>query len=109
MTTPELIALIGEDLTQIDKCLSRPDFPDTDPQWHQLYALRKALDEQQRDLVAEEFQEDSGAYKSITAKIAGASVVLQAVITDIGKVSQTISTVTEIVGLAGQLIKLATA
>jgi hypothetical protein len=109
MSPQELIALIGDTLTQIDRCLAKPDFPDTDPRWHQLFALRKALDDQQRDLVAAEFQQNSQNYVTITQNLAGASQRLQTVIADIQRISDTISTVTQIVGFVGQLLTMATA
>jgi hypothetical protein len=43
--------MIGNLLTDIDTTLAQNDFDSSDPSWHQLYALRKHLDDQQRTLV----------------------------------------------------------
>lgn len=108
MNPQELITLIGNILTAIDSCLSSPDFPDTGPEWHQLYALRKALDDEQRALVAAVFQQESDNYESITKNLSQANDQLQTTIKDIQQVANTISTVTKIVGFVGQLLQLAT-
>jgi hypothetical protein len=108
MSPQDLITIIGEILTAIDSCLSRPDFPDSDPRWHQLYALRKALDDQQRDLVAAEFQQNSANYASITQDLVKANNQLQTTIKDIQRIADTIATVTQVVGFVGQLLQLAT-
>lgn len=108
MNPQDLVRLIGNALTAIDDCLSRPDFSDNDPRWHQLYALRKALDDQQRELVSAEFQADSGAYRAVTQNIADANAELQRTIADIQRIGDTIATVTEIIGFVGQLLQYST-
>lgn len=108
MNPPELIRLIGNALSAIDDCLSRPDFSDNDPRWHELYALRKALDDQQRELVSAEFRANSPTYGTVTQKIADASRELQGTIGDIQRIGDTIATVTQIIGFVGQLLQDAT-
>lgn len=109
MSPQDLIRLIGNALTAIDDCLSRPDFSDNDPRWHQLYALRKALDDQQRELVGAEFRSNSPTYAAVTQKIADANTQLQGTIADIQRIGDAISTVTQIIGFVGQLLQHATA
>lgn len=108
MNPQDLIRLIGNALTAMDDCLSRPDFSDNDPRWHQLYALRKALDDQQRELVSAEFQANSPTYGAVTQNIADANTQLQRTIADIHRIGDTIATVTQIIGFVGQLLQYAT-
>ena len=108
MNPPELIRVVGNALTAIDDCLSRPDFSDNDPRWDELYALRKALDDQQRELVSAEFRADSAAYGTVSEKIADASRELQGTIGDIQRIGDSITTVTQIIGFVGQLLQNAT-
>lgn len=108
MSPQDLITLVGNILTAIDACLASPDFPDSDPRWHQLYALRKGLDDEQRQLVTAEFNQNSSSYASITQDLTDADNQLQITIKDIQRVADTIATVTKIVGLVGQLLQLAT-
>ena len=106
MTPLDLVTLIGNVLTDIDRCLAAPGLPDSDPRWHQLYALRKALDDHQRDLVATTFQEDSSDYVAITKNLSDASAKLKTTLDDLKKITQTITTVTQIVGFVGQVLHL---
>lgn len=108
MTPQELVRLIGNILTQIDDCLSRPDFSDNDPHWHQLFALRKALDDQQRELVSAGFKQNSAAFTSATQALAQSNTQLQKTLADIQRIADTISTVTQIIGFVGQLLQFAT-
>jgi hypothetical protein len=104
-----LIRLIGTLLTEIDDCLARPDFPDSDPRWHQLFALRKALDDQQRQLVSADFQVNTTTYATLTQQIAGANQQLQNTIANIQMIGNTIAMVTQVIGFVGQLLQFATA
>lgn len=104
-----LIRLIGNLLTEIDDCLASPTFPDSDPRWHQLFALRKALDDQQRDLVSAEFQVNAPTYATVTQQIASANQQLQNTIANLQMIGNTIATVTQIIGFVGQLLQFATA
>jgi len=61
---------------------------------HQVYDLRKALDDRQRELVSAELQANSKTYAAVTRKIADANTQLQRTIADIQSIGDTMATVT---------------
>ena len=60
MTLIQLVTTIGDVLTQIDTTLQTPGM--ADPDWQTLYALRKHLDDEQRDLVRKSISEADNRY-----------------------------------------------
>jgi len=107
MTLVELVKMIGNVLTAIDAVLSRADFSPSDPNWQQLYALRKHLDDEQRTLVKLSINLSDAAYTTITAQIAAANKQMTDVIDDFTKVGQTISQIAKIAGWVDQILQVA--
>lgn len=106
MTKIQVVELIANVLTGIDRCLSEPDLSPDSAEWHQLYALRKALDDQQRELVSAIFQENDADFAAITDKIQDLNEELITTLNDIQKIASSVATVTKIIGAVGQLLSL---
>src|SRR6266478_6426623 len=104
MTLIELVTTIGNVLTQIDVTLQTPGMPD--PDWQTLYALRKHLDDQQRDLVRKSINEADNRYKALTTKLDAASNELKNSIGDLTKVGNVITELSNIASYLDQTMKL---
>jgi hypothetical protein len=91
MTIVELVEMIGDALTLFDTVLANPNFPPSDPQWQQVYALRKHLDDLQRQLVTAEIDVSTAQYQLATEQLKTADKDLKAIGTDITKVASLIS------------------
>lgn len=104
MTLIDVATTIGNVLTQIDTTLQTPGL--SDPDWQTLYALRKHLDDQQRDLIGESIDEADATYQTLTTQLNAASTQLRAVIGDLTKVGTTIAKVSQIASYADQILKL---
>lgn len=105
MTLIEVAKLIGDDLTQIDTTLQTPGLSDAD--WQTLYALRKHLDDMQRDLIQESINEADQKYQALTTQLQQASNQLATVITDLSKVGNIIAMVAQIAAYADGILHLA--
>jgi hypothetical protein len=105
VTSIELAGLIGNVLTQIDTTLQAPGL--ADPDWHNLYALRKHLDDEQRQLVQASINQADATYANLTTQIAAANTQLKTVIANLAKVADTINIVAQIASLLDQVLKLA--
>jgi len=106
MTLVQLVTTIGNVLTQIDTTLQTPGMQD--PDWQTLYALRKHLDDLQRDLVRKSIDEADDAYKALTTKLNASNSELKKVIGDVAKVGNVISEVSKIASYVDQILKLVT-
>jgi hypothetical protein len=104
MTLIEVATMIGNVLTQLDTTLQTPGLKDGD--WQTLYALRKHLDDQQRELVGESLAEENPAYQSITAQLKSANTELATVLGDLTKVSKVIATVSQIASYADKILNM---
>jgi len=104
MTRIQLVTTIGDILTQIDKTLQTPGMQDSD--WQTLYALRKHLDDEQRDLVKKSIDETDNAYKALTTKLNAASNDLKNAISDLTKIGDLITGVSKIAAYVDQILKL---
>jgi septation ring formation regulator EzrA len=93
---------IGNVLTQIDTALQTPGLSEAD--WQTLYALRKHLDDLQRDLIKASINQADQTYQELTAQLKTASSQLT---TDLTKVQNAIATVAQIASYADQLLKVA--
>jgi hypothetical protein len=102
MRNVQFVKLIDDVLTGIDRCLSDPNLPQDSAEWHQLYALRETLDDQQRELGTARFQHNIGL--GVSDKIQGLNKELVSTLNDVQKVASTIATVTKIIGAVGQLL-----
>jgi septation ring formation regulator EzrA len=105
MTLIEVAKVIGDDLTQIDTTLQTPGLSDAD--WQTLYALRKHLDDIQRNLIQESINEADQKYQALTTQLQQASNQLATVITDLSKVSKIIAMVAQIAAYADGILNLA--
>jgi hypothetical protein len=105
MTLIEVAKVIGDDLTQIDTTLQTPGLSDAD--WQTLYALRKHLDDIQRDLIQESINEADQKYQALTTQLQQASNQLATVMTDLSKVSDIIATVAQVAAYADEILNVA--
>jgi hypothetical protein len=105
MTLIEVAKVIGDDLTQIDTRLQTPGLSDAD--WQTLFALRKHLDDIQRDLIQESINEADQKYQALTTQLQQASNQLATVITNLSKVSDIIATVAQVAAKADEILNLA--
>jgi flagellar biosynthesis chaperone FliJ len=107
MTLIELATTIGDVLTKIDALLQTPGLSDSD--WQTLYALRKHLDDEQRDLIGESINEADATYQALTTQLKTASDQLNSVISDLTKVGSVITKVSQISNYVDQILKLVAA
>jgi signal transduction histidine kinase len=105
MTLVNVVTMIGDDLTLIDKRLQSPGLADAD--WQAFYALRKHLDDQQRQLVGKAIKEGDATYKNLTKQLTDASAQLKTTIKDLSKVSSAITIISQIAACVDQISKLA--
>jgi septation ring formation regulator EzrA len=105
MTLIEVAKVIGDDLTQIDTRLQTPGLSDAD--WQTLFALRKHLDDIQRDLIQESINEADQKYQALTTQLQQASNQLATVITNLSKVSDIIATVAQVAAYADEILNVA--
>ena len=105
MTLIEVAKVIGDDLTQIDTRLQTPGLSDAD--WQTLFALRKHLDDIQRDLIQESINEADQKYQALTTQLQQASNQLATVMTDLSKVSDIIATVAQVAAYADEILNVA--
>ena len=104
MTKLDVITTIGDVLTDIDTVLSSPELDPSSPEWHQLFALRKHLDDLQREIVRNMFQEDDQGFQDLAQKIKVQSDKMQQVGHDIAEIGTIIQTVSSIASGADQLL-----
>ena len=104
MTKLDVITIIGNILTQIDSVLSSPGLDPSSPQWQQLFALRKHLDDLQREIVRSMFQEDDDAFQTAAANIRQQNDQMQRVGAGIAKVASIIQIVSNVASAADQLL-----
>ena|ERR1700731_4677471 len=109
MTLVQLVQMIGDILTTIDATLSRADFSPSDPNWQQIYALRKHLDDQQRELVTLSISLSDGVYKGVTDQISAANTEMTAVITNLSKVGDAINQIAKVAAAIDQVLQIAAA
>jgi protein subunit release factor A len=106
MTIVEVVETIGDVLTDIDTSLSAPTLSMEDPQWQQLYALRKHLDELQQELVKKVIQQDDQKFSAFGEKIKDATNSLNETLADFTKLDSAIATIAQIASWADQALKL---
>jgi hypothetical protein len=106
MNKVQLVTVIGDVLTQIDVALQTPGKDNAS--WQTLYALRKHLDDQQRDLVRISLNENDSDYDTVTKKLSAANTDLKSTLNKFAKVGAIISAVSKISSYVDQILKLAT-
>jgi hypothetical protein len=102
MTLIEVATTIGTVLTQLDTTLQTPGLTDAD--WQTLYALRKHLDDQQRELIGESINEADASYQALTTHLKDASSELAKTIGDLKKVGKVIGIVAQIASYADKIL-----
>jgi hypothetical protein len=107
MSQLEVAQLIGNILTKLDMLLASPDLPSSSPDWQTLYALRKHLDDQQRELVKAIFDEDTAQFSQLSQQLKDANDQLQQVINDINKIATIIEYVSKAASVVDQLLSAA--
>jgi hypothetical protein len=107
MTQAELVTAIGNTLTQMDNTLMDPDLQNQPARWQQVYAMRKHLDDQQRELVAATIQADDLAFQTLTGKIQLAIKQLQQVVDNLKKIDSIINTIARISAVLDEILKAA--
>jgi hypothetical protein len=105
-TKVEMVTQIVNVLTSVDAILSAPDFSPGDPSWQQLFALRKHLDDQQRELVQEIIQDDTADFNAVAAKLGAAADALEKVGQDITKIGKILDTVSLVASLMDRVLNL---
>lgn len=105
MTRIELATTIGNVLTSLDTILQNPNLSDTD--FQTLFALRKHLDDEQRDLIKASISEADAQYQALSSQLQAANTQLQSTIADLTKVGNVINIVSQIASYADQILGLA--
>lgn len=103
-TKVEMVTQIGDVLTQIDAILSAPNFFPSEPAWQQLFALRKHLDDQQRQLVQEIIQDNTASFNAVAAQLSQAADSLAKVGKDITKIGKILDTVSLVASLMDKVL-----
>jgi DNA integrity scanning protein DisA with diadenylate cyclase activity len=102
-----VVQTIGDLLTGIDTILAGPSLDQSSPEWQQLFALRKHLDDQQKELVKAMFDEDTAAFTQLTQRLQGVDSDMQKVIDDVNNVSKIIGYVSKAASVVDQLLSVA--
>lgn len=100
----DIVIQIGNVLTQVDGILSAPNFSPSTPSWQQLFALRKHLDDQQRELVEEIIQDNTAQFNAVAAQLSSAADALEKVGNDIAKIGKILDTVSLVASLADKVL-----
>jgi hypothetical protein len=107
MTILQTVQIIGDALTQLDSVLANPNLSSSDPQFQQLFALRKHLDDQQRLLVAAGIDDSTAEFTQATAQLTAADNSLKQVGADITRIASIINIASTIASVADQVISMA--
>jgi hypothetical protein len=96
MNPSDLAAAISNSLTQLDTILASGNPPFTSPQWQQLFALRKHVDDQQRTLLQQTIQSDDAAFQAAAGNVKTATASLTAAIAEQAAVGSIINIVAQV-------------
>ncbi len=96
MIPSDLAASISDSLSQLDNILASGDPPFTSPRWQHLFALRKHLDDQQRELLKQTIQADDATFADALGDVKAATADLQAAIDREDKIDSIINIVAEV-------------
>ena len=106
MTKADLVDLLANVITGLDNALTDDQLLADPPTWQLVYALRKHLDDQQRDLLRAVLEEEDAAYQALTTTIQAAANGLNQVIADMQRIDDIIQYVTRISADLDQVLKL---
>ena len=96
MNLSNLSASISNSLTQLDTILASGTPTFSSPQWQQLFALRKHLDDQQRILIQQTIQSNDAMFQQAATIVKGATDDLSAAIKGQAEIDSIINIVSEV-------------
>jgi 3-oxoacyl-(acyl-carrier-protein) synthase len=106
MNPSDLAASVSNCLTEMDTMLASGIPPFTSPEWQQLFALRKHLDDQQRTLLQQTIQSDDAAFQQAAGNLKGATATLTAAVAQGAKIDSIINAVSQISAAVDGVLKL---
>jgi hypothetical protein len=106
VTQTDLVTSIGNTLTKLDTALMSSDLAALPAKWQQVYALRKHLDDEQRELVQVDINADDVDFKTQAALIATATKQLNEQIGDMTKIDSIINIVAQIAANVDNVLTL---
>jgi hypothetical protein len=104
----DVVNQIGDVLTQTDMILSDPGLSQSSPEWQQLFALRKHLDDQQRELVQEILVDNTNQFANLAAQLSASADSLEEVADDINKIGSVLQAIASVSSLVDKILSLAT-
>jgi hypothetical protein len=107
MSKVDVVTQIGDVLTQTDALLSDPDLSPDSPRWQQLFAMRKHLDDQQRDLVRAILDDQDASFQDLAKQLSTAAAALKKVGDDISKIGSILTAIGTIASIADKILNLA--
>lgn len=105
MTQADVVSSIANDLTQLDMTLMSSALNGKDAQWQLLYAQRKHLDDQQRDLLVKTIQSDDAGFQVYAQTIDTASKQLNQVVANLKQVDKIIQIASQISATLDTILK----
>jgi hypothetical protein len=105
MDPAALVQSVGDDITKLDVRLQSGNPPAGTAAWQTLYAQRKHLDDQQRELVQQVFNQNDATYQAITGTLSAATDELNKEIATTQRVDKIINIVSQISAGVDQLLK----
>lgn len=106
MNPSDLAASISNSLTQLDTILASGNPPFASPQWQQIFALRKHLDDQQRNLLQQTIQSNDAAFQAATGNVKTATAGLTAAIAQQASVDSVINIVSQVASAVDAVLKM---
>jgi hypothetical protein len=105
MNPSDVAASISNSITQLDTILAggNPDFGT--PQWQQMFALRKHLDDQQRSLLQQTIQADDAAFAGAAVGVKTATADLTAAIQEGAAIDSIINIVAKVSSALDAVLK----
>jgi hypothetical protein len=102
-----LVTSIGNAITQLDSLLMTGTPAFNSPQWQQLFALRKHLDDQQRTLVQQAIRANDATFQNASGTIQTATQDLTAAIKQQATVDSIINIVSQVSAGVDAVLKMA--
>jgi len=106
MRTVDIVEIIGNTLTQLDMMLADPNLSSSDPNFQQLMALRKHLDDLQRALVAADIDDSTAQFAQAAAQLKASDEDLKKIGANLTKIASVIGIAAKVASFADQLIGL---
>jgi transcriptional regulator with GAF, ATPase, and Fis domain len=107
MNESDLVASVGNAITQLDTLLMSGSPAFNSPPWQQLFALRKHLDDQQRTLVQRAIQANDETFQNAAGTLQAATKNLTAAINQQATVDSIINIVSQISAGVDTILKMA--